>query len=488
MTHWKILRDPYLSELCRKHGEEAVFAAGFFMDEDPDDAPLDDVDWLCTPRPKLPISGARPAVLLSTGGFFPVHSGHLEMMERARSAARTAGFEVVAGYLSPGHDAYLRMKCGPDTPSPQQRLSQCAAAVQGSDWLSVDPWEALHRRVAVNFTDVTARLQAYLRRHVDARIEVLFVCGGDNARFASAFRERGHCIVVGRPGAEQELARWHSLLVDEPRLLWVAGDNPAASRTIRRLGPQSAVRTRLVVRLEDERAVSTLGLRGLPEFQARLLALLVQHADVRCVPLREPNDAPDVINLDAMHEARHQLAISRLYAVGGYEVLGHVPRPGWPTLAEQVAQIPAGTYLLRDDDLVTGSTLAAVRALLPTDVVIRGTELALQHAEDEDVVDARDFLLGADDAGLVLALPGGGVARAPYLLPYVDPAERASIAASQAFSIALWELNASTFAATALCVRDLPRAVRPLFQVPDDTALYSLCIWHAERLRSLTSR
>jgi len=177
VMHWKLRRDPYLEPLCRKHGEEAAWAAGFFMDDDPDDAPLDDVDWLCTPRPKRPVSRDRPVVLLATGGFCPVHAGHVEMMDRAREAAERAGFDVVGGYLSPGHDAYLRMKCGPLAIAAQVRLRLCADAVAHSDWLSVDPWEAMHRRVAVNFTDVTARLEAYLRAHVDERMEVITSVG-----------------------------------------------------------------------------------------------------------------------------------------------------------------------------------------------------------------------------------------------------------------------------------------------------------------------
>ena len=135
--HWKIARDPYLAPLCRKHGDEAAFAAGFFLDDEPEDAALDDVDWLCTPRPKRYIATERPVVLLATGGFCPVHAGHIEMMERARAAVEGAGFVVIGGYLSPGHDAYLQAKCGAMAIPAQERLRQCAKATASSDWLSV---------------------------------------------------------------------------------------------------------------------------------------------------------------------------------------------------------------------------------------------------------------------------------------------------------------------------------------------------------------
>jgi nicotinic acid mononucleotide adenylyltransferase len=482
--HWKIARDPYLAPLCRRHGEPAAFAAGFFADEDPEHAPLDDVDWLCTPRPKRDAAGERPVVLLATGGFCPVHVGHLEMMERARTAVEHAGFSVVGGYLSPGHDAYLRAKCGPLAIPAQERLRQCAVAVAGSDWLSVDPWESMHRRVAVNYTDVTARLQAYLRAHVDARIEVLYVCGGDNARFAYAFTEQGSCVVVNRGAAEVEFERWRARLAGHPNLIWVKDSGRLASSSALRTSPPApAQRARLAVRLEDQRAVRTLGLSSLREFQQQLLALLARYATVRVAPLDACGLAANTISLDPMLPARHNLAISRLFAPGGYEAIGHVARPGTAPLAEQAALIPPGHYVLRDDDSITGGTVAAVRGVLPSSVTISAVDVALTHEDDEDVVDARDFLLGSDDGGLVLRLPGGGVGRAPYVLPYVDPFARASISASRELSIAVWALNAHVFEPTRLRVRDLPRATRATLPLPDAMKLDEACAWHIERLR-----
>lgn len=487
--HWKIARDPYLSPLCAKHGDDAALEAGFFFDEDPDDARLDDVDWWCTPRPKLPVTGERPVVLLATGGFCPVHAGHLEMMELARDAAQAAGLSVIGGYLSPGHDDYLRLKCGDAAIPAQERLRLCADAVASSDWLCVDPWESMARRVSVNYTDVTARLQAYLRAHVDPRIEVVYVCGGDNARFALAFSELGRCIVVGRPGTAAEHGRWRERMADHPRVMWAHGSSSSLSsrmlRADQRTTPESP---RLVVRLEDARVVKTLGLDRIDAFQNSLLSLLAAHGTVRCEPLVPRTLPADVISLDAMTHSGHNLAISRCFALGGYEARGHVARPGAASIERQVAAIPPGNYGLYDDDSVTGSTLRAARALLPGSVVVLREEVAVSHAPEEEVIDARDFLLGTDDGGLVVELPHGALGRAPYVLPYVDPYARASIAASHDFSIAIWELNARIFASTDLRVHDLPPPSRVTFaQFPADTRLEALCQWHAERLRAFAS-
>lgn len=487
--HWKIRRDPYFGPLARERGEEEVFAAGFFLDEDDHDAALDDVDWHCTPLPERR-SATRPVVLLSTGAFCPPHAGHIEMMVRARAAAERAGFDVLAGYLSPGHDAYIELKCGPLAIPASVRLRMCADAVAGSPWLRVDPWEALHRRVSVNFTDVTARLRAYVQAHLDPRTEVLYVCGGDNARFGLAFAEHGGCVIVGRRGAEGEVSTWRRRLEGSARVLWSDGDHPASSTTLRTTAWNDDTLRRLVLRTEDTRAVRTLGLAApaFGAFQRALTVILEEHATVRAIGLREPTGEQAVISLDAMIPAAANLALSRLYAVGGYQALGHVARPGAPPLDEQLASLEAGAYTLRDDDHMTGGTLEAVRAMLPPRVTILGTELAVEHDDDEEVVDSRDFLLGADEGGLVITLPDGGVGRAPYLLPYVDPSARCSVPPRRVheFSIHLWTLNERTFSGTGLRVRDLPAAARATFGwLGEDRLLEDVCRWHADRIASV---
>jgi nicotinic acid mononucleotide adenylyltransferase len=490
--HWKLRRDPYLAPLADAHGEAEAFAAGFFLDEDEEDAALDDVDWRCTPLPARR-AAERPVVLLSTGAFCPPHAGHLEMMERARSAAERAGYDVLGGYLSPGHDAYIDLKCGALAIPAPVRLRMCADAIAGSSWLRVDPWEALYRRVSVNFTDVTARLRAYVRAHLDPRTEVLYVCGGDNARFGLAFTAaaRDGCVIVGRRGAEGVLSSWQRRLEGHARVLWSEGDHPASSTALRTSTWADDTLRRLVLRIEDARAVRTLGIdgRAFAAFQGELSALLGEHAAVRAAGLRKPTDERDVISLDAMLPAATNLAVSRLYAVGGYQALGHVARPGSPPLGEQLSAIAAGTYALRDDDHMSGGTLDAVRAMLPAGIVIAGTRLAVEHDHDEEVVDSRDFLLGADDGGLVVELPDGRIGRAPYVLPYVDPSARCCVPPRQvhAFSRAIWALNERTFAGSGLRVADLPASARATFGwLGQERLLEDVCRWHIERLESVS--
>lgn len=514
----KIARDPYLRPLCERHGEAAVFEAGFFLDDDPDDAPLDDVDWLCTPTARLRqhlaagtvpggpdpdtapgTADGPPVVLLSTGGFFPVHAGHLAMMATARQVAEGEGLRVVGGYLSPGHDDYLTLKCGSLPLPASARLALAAEAVADSDWLEIDPWEALARRVAVNFTDVAARLERYLQARVDPALEVVYVCGGDNARFALAFAERGRCVVVGRPGHDPTVARWRTdpRLAGHPRIRWAEGDDDSASSALRPVRTDPPAR-RLHLRREDERAVATLGLPAdaWRRFQEGLVARLRQHLDL-AVPLPDGPTAgaglgPDhrpTISLDPFTPGDVDLAVSRLFDLGGLRLLGHVARPGAPALEEQVAALRPGRWRVRDDDRATGSTAAFLRTLLPDHVAADTFTFRVEDAGAE-IADSRDFLLGTDHGGLVVALPDGSIGRAPYLLPFVDPAVRAGIPGAEAlpFSIDVWRLNAETLAGTGLSVADLPAAsARPLLVAGErpDAPLHEVATRYADRLAGL---
>jgi hypothetical protein len=508
-----IERDPYLAPVCARWGEGAAEEAGWFDDGDPS-AALDDVDWLCTPTGPIPSpGGGRPVVLLSTGGFYPVHAGHLAMMDAARAAIEAEGRTVVGGYLSPAHDGYIAHKCG-GVPHPvSTRLAAAAAAVDGS-WLAIDPWEALGRRVAVNYTDVTARLEAYLRHHVEPTIDVVYVCGGDNARFALAFTERGGCVVVGRPGTEAEVDRWRAdpRVAGNPRIRWVGGAESSSSSTLRaataRSGPAAAA-PRLTLRLEDTRAVAALGLA--PEtwarFQDGLVAELAGLLDVRTATidgqarrLAAAGHPPlPTISLDPLLPGDADLGVSRRFELGGLQQRGHVARPGWPPLAEQVAGVPPGPWQLRDDDRVTGATIAFVRQLLAPGVDLQRTTIALEPEAGFDpdagaeVADSRDFLLGTDDGGLVVALPGGTVGRAPYLLPYVDPSVRAGLPGDRAlaFSAAVWHLAAAAFAGTGLRVADVPApAGRTLAAAgyAADALLADVCADHGAHLTDLLRR
>ena len=59
---------------------------------------------------------------------------------------------------------------------------------------------------AINYTDVIERLGLYLKRHLNAAVQVVYVFGGDNAAFTWAFLKKGMCVCVKRDASRMEHA------------------------------------------------------------------------------------------------------------------------------------------------------------------------------------------------------------------------------------------------------------------------------------------
>lgn len=517
---WKVARDPFYSTLWQTLGGlDGLLEAGFFEDSDDQDSPLDDTDWLCTPitlaRQRQRSAKGPLAVLVSTGAFGPPHLGHLDMMEVARERVERAGFDVIAGYLSPGHDEYMRLKCGDEALPASLRLAMCAALIKGSDWLMVDPWEALHRRTSVNFTDVLVRLASYLERHLKParELHIFYVCGSDNARFALTFAHQGHAVIVHRLGADKPSHRYqeHPLIKDNARILWATGRVEASSTRARR--GEVALLGQAITGLLAQTSTSRLGLRceGPEHYEALLPPTRYEHAKTslsriiqdltstsselievsaqRALERAMPHPRPR-ISLDPLIPLEHQLAISRRFDLGGYTQRGHIQRPGHPSFAAQLATIPPGEYDLFDDDVATGSTMQAASALLDTHITLVERR-SLEHATASmELADCRDFIIGAPEGGLVVELPSGQLGRAPYMLPYVDPSARCNLPAHTALSLSLrlWQLNATLYAESKLTIAALsPSQARVWLEAnhAEDTTLYALCLWHIERLCGL---
>ncbi|MCJ1301950.1 hypothetical protein MMC08_004751 [Hypocenomyce scalaris] len=85
-----------------------------------------------------------PLLLVACGSFSPITYLHLRMFEMAADYVKfNTDFELVGGYLSPVSDAYKKAGLA----SAEHRLRMCHIAVdQTSNWLMVDPWEAVQKQ------------------------------------------------------------------------------------------------------------------------------------------------------------------------------------------------------------------------------------------------------------------------------------------------------------------------------------------------------
>ncbi len=577
---WRILRDPYYASAYRRLSAldpdtdvGTLRRAGFLDDRStPEDhrrlAPLDDPAWMVTPLHhvlrrlralrRAERSGARPlarpVVLVTTGSFCPIHRGHVEMMELAKAAVEGEGMAVLGGYISVSHDAYVLPKCGPATPSAAQRLAMCEAALADHEWLMVDPWEALYRDRAVNFTDVIAHLEAYLSAHLRTHrpVEVVYVFGSDNADFSLTFAGRGRCVCVPRPGDEAELEplRRHPAIRGVPRILLGRAPSEALASTTVRGGdeaglapavqalwrqataptPPNPTPLHLVVRDEgpwalrpwlSKRAPAPLlrarerHLRAICELLEECFAAAGQALSLDLRPMAEQTRVAAaiaqrgrVLSLDPCTPGDLNLEVSRSFELAADLARPElVARPGSPPLDVQLAALPEDDRptILLDDDRASGRTLAQVQALLGDRLAIAEVRLLCPTdaearapcGEDapprRELCDARDLLPGSRAGGLVVNLPDGALARAPYLLPYVRPSARIQLplACERLFSRRVWELSADFFATieAPLRVLDADPAFRRLAHYigfGDDDPLEALCRWHAERLSDAT--
>jgi hypothetical protein len=468
------------------------------------------------------------------------------MMESAKSELEQRGRFVAGGFLAPDHDGYVAHKCGTTALSAEERVHLTYVATAANDWLTADPWAALHVDRAINFTDIMRRLSLYLRMHIQDDLDVAFVCGGDNAGFSRAFRDQGNLIVVPRGDKPVEI---DPLLVDSQRIIVAASHTPNsfASRSIRAGQSEGSIdevektrlslkrRTRcssatIILRDENEWALSgwatTVPKDALRKAAQTFTAALIDRvreslnrgyqaasSSVSFMPLTSQQEAVaafrraeplPIISLDGCIPGDFNVALSRYFQLTTGERLHSLyNRPDAPELVTQIEAIPPGRYVLMDDDIATGETIRRFLALLPPHVQVEkiiavqqlvcGHSLATVESHDsDDIVDAgdvRDFLVGSREGGLAVRLPNNEIARVPYLYPYVQNYRRMSIPLSQEipFSRALWRLNADFFQSlpALLCVQECPAPFQRFAHfigLAPTTPLSEMCLWHAEQL------
>lgn len=529
----KLFRESVAAGATAQGALQDIEEAGYFEESFPE--PIDSVAacrWWPLPVSKVRrnlagIEGGPPVVLLATGALAPVHEGHLRMMESARDELIRRGYAVVGGYLSPGHDEYMRYKGVPLGASEKfprglrapVRVAAVARAAGSSDWLDVSNFEALGCPGSVNFTTVYAYVRAALDRQIGPGvIRVFVVFGSDNERLALV--PDIPFVIVERPDALPNpryagTSYRERLLADGGRVVFAGSSgDPSSSSTIRAAqAPHDLLPARVGEYLScPPPEVATTRIHGagaLPRWGAaehRVVDLLGDFFSEQVVAdafeqgrsiLNELGNAA-LVSLDPLIEAQYGLRISRCYDFGGYarsvrpsEVPGFASPPGFQDLLGQVDAIPSGLPLvLVDDDSVTGSTFRAVSALLES----RGRTVAatcyLTCGGDREVLDARDFILGAPHGGLVVDAGHHGVVRLPYAYPFVDPTERASIDPARAleFSRRAWELSASAYPGDDT-LADLPHGLGTFLSNQLDCAMGTpvreLCLSVARMLSAL---
>lgn len=521
---FKVLRDRFYSKVYKKYRDLDVLEnAGFILDKLCDNnLNFYNLNFLTTPFSKIIRNLEKndiknPVVLLTTGGFDPLHDGHIEMMELAKKKLEEVGYDIVGGYFSPSHDDYVLNKpfnCRISS----QRIKDCREIVDDSDWLMIDPWEATYVSTYINFTDVINRLELYLKKYVRDDIKVAYVFGGDNAKFMYCFEEDGIGVCIERDNfndvyyeMKDKIFSNNCYFVDNKSI-----NSNLSSRDFRKEKTNNsndkisgiyAIRDEGVlplancINVTNENKVCKSQKVFLDKFVELLKNNLDKNIFIKTINIdNQLNDSYELLNnkktisLDNYFKGTYNIEISRLFDISDYQKrrIKMIPRPYYDDLSVQISKIDNGSYILVDDDSATGATINGVMSLLPSDIKINSIYLLANYLNDDiyDVIDFRDFIVGSLDSGLVVELPNGDVVRAPYLLPYVSLYTRASIPVDKEkmMSLDVWKMNKDFYTSINpnIKLKDMDICFIKLMKYigfKEDDLIIDIINWHIDNLK-----
>lgn len=523
---WKILRDKYYSEVYKKYlNIDTVIKAGFILDNlEQKDLNYYNLSLLTTPVSKLigfKEKKEKPVVLLSTGGFDPIHDGHIYMMEFAKEALERKGYNVIGGYLSPSHETYVSTKPYYKL-NTYERLDLCQKTVKDSKWLMIDPWESVYVKTYINFTDIIQRLELYLQKHVNPEIRVAYVFGGDNSEFMYCFENQGIGICVERDGYSEKFNEMkkqfkgkNNIFINNKSIV-----STYSSRTIRKKQEYfydeqeySKDDGDYVIRNEgmlplakyQESVEKEILEKAQQEFLSKLIKLFKEafndKLDVKVINMQQQLEKATLnlkdkqtISLDTYYRGTYDIETSRLFDISDIQkkYVSLIGRIGHDTIEHQIEKIKDGNYILVDDDSATGETIRDIVSNLPERINIEQIYLLASVLNEKifDIVDLRDFIIGVQNGGLVVRLPNEEIARSPYMLPYVCLKTRAtiSVAKEMEFSIKLWEMNKEFYEQIDgnIILAQTDNGFRKLMNYigfDDNTLLTDICDWHIRKLK-----
>lgn len=452
---WKILRDPFYSQMyADQHPRtdiQNIVRAGWFddgLDFGVETLDAFDPSFICTPLNFDEMDlWSDNVILVTTGAFSPVHNGHIAMMGKARDLLIRSGLTVACGYMVPGHDSYVGQKYNGTAKIPAaDRIHMLELATAEIPWLMVDPWAASYLPCEINFTDVLVRLQNYIEENTNKPTVLVYVYGSDNGDFQLAFKGKDRLhpkingMVVDRTLESSTKARSgdHTML------------NPhVASYMLGQHTPKTGV-----YQIRDD----YVGPRALREEITKILSQAMEGHRISVLDLQQQINKASValgdrnaISLDQFMNDLPQLGISRVFRVCDPQVKAshRTVRLGCEAPAVSLSSLSGGDYVLIDDDISTGGTMEHAMKTIEVyrpDITI--TEFMSINQLDEkqddilDVVDLRDFVIGEEDSGLTV-MSATILARVPYLQPWVNLHNRASIPVSLCRDVTLKILRAN---------------------------------------------
>lgn len=482
----RLKSDPWFFKVFKDLGQSGVEDAGFFDDgytiKDLEKIHQDIKDPI-TPfsqiaQNQLDCDPENQIVLFSTGGFAPIHLGHLNLLMSAKKSFESEGQNVVGAFIIPDHDQYISYKLTrtnqSETMPAEERIKLIQLAINSygfSDWLFVDPYPSRMLKSSINYPDIYKRLKNYLEYYLSYSPEFCYVFGEDNQGFAPACQKNNLRYFCGQrsPGS-----KFHKISSTGIR----AGDqNGLVSLKGKELGqcPEELEKyitnhvfsddkkDKYLIRNDFKKATEHLDVsdESCAQFVENLKSALSEYFSVEEVKFKSQEKIfqsilkkGPTISIDSFLYDQHRLSVSRVFSLDGSQLttMSLESRPEEiQTLKEQVKCLPPGKYQIVDDDIASGYTIRKIqKALEKTDIEI--TNIALfSDSTREDVLeigDAKDFLIGTLFGGLVIRFYNKKeqrfvLARVPYIYPFVSLSSRAKIPVDQEkiFSEQILDLN-----------------------------------------------
>lgn len=440
----KILKDKFYKRVFYKYKDMKMCERAGYFDDGYSEIPFN-LNILTSSLSKLDKTIENPVVLLSTGGFYPLHDGHIHMMEAAKECLEKNGYSVAGGFFSPCNDSYTCTKENFNI-NKFSRVKHCYEKISSYSWLDIDTWECLYLPKTVNFTTVIERFEAYLKKYFNPNVRVAYVFGGDNSEFMYCFEDIGLGVCVNRNYSNEIFyktrAKIHSkncFFIDEDK-----NTSKLSSRQFRR--PGNSITNNSIDKCYLIRDEGLLPLKHLSSiygedrvsksqelFLAKIKSLFRTYIsdNVESINIQDQIDDANkslkgrkTISLDMFYNGTYNVRFSRLFNLDYQKkCMGLIQNNA------DIKKIPSGHYTLVDDDSVSGTTIRLFKELLPDNVIIDDVFLLMSsiHREVFDVVDLRDFIVGSHGGGLFVRLPNNENVRVPYIRPFVCLNTRVSL-------------------------------------------------------------
>lgn len=448
---YKNFKIKYGNELYYK---ELLYKSGYLDEQrtSVDQSAIYDYTLLSLPILPIPKSD-NLAVIVTTGSFSPLHEGHIEAMNVAKNYVERLGYDVIQGVISLSHDGYVSHKNGGLAKLHIGSRTQIVyEKIKDYDWLTVDRFEGELVSCPINFSTVLERIKLYFNYHTKKNITVFYVFGSDNAAFSYSFvnNDNYHAVCVERTGydasqAYNDLNYYHNIHFVDNKSLYATYSSTEVRKQVKED----------VKEVIDKKLIYFIRTDDVPSAFAEQLKLVVDKYLNRKMEIRLfnsndlPYDVTNCISMDKYIKGEYSLDVSRIFQLSGYQKKAQGMCSLKENLDEQMRQIPEGSYKLIDDDSVSGYTMKTITTMLAdykiaiTDTYCLVSSLLGDDEELYDIIDARDFLLGAYNGGLVVSFLEQINIRVPYMFPFVNLTTRANILPEfqVAFTKELLELN-----------------------------------------------